>query len=267
MLVLSDALVLAESDEPGPDNAVIGWRNVVAYGYVSADTEDPDFPAANLANPATNLEWRALAAGASHVTVTTNEIDPIDYIAVARHNFASAAIAVKVEGYVSGAWTQMVQETMLPDDGPALFRFAPQSLSQIRLTLAAGSAAPRAAVVYVGRLLVLERKIWAGHVPMPHGRRTRVTNGRSESGTYLGRIVTGEWRETKVPLTLLTPAWVRAELDPFLAVALDLPFFFAWRPATYPREVGFGTLVNHPDPVNEAPSNLVSLELQITGIA
>ena len=418
-LILSSALVLAATvDGLSLDHPVVGWHNVVTAAGIVADSAEANYPASNLANPATHLEWRAGQAGNQYLTITTGEVDPIDYVAVARHNWGSGEIPVSIEGFISGVWTEIVEETMLADDGPALWRFTGQSLSQIRIRLqaSAGSVAgarttttiserdggvvfaaaytivdmtkalipgaivssigiystlagafkvkivkrnsvgnfdvvvsesfahpgggfvdhdlssaytipssgdyylaalndasisndvallissrafkigditgvaqsgftedgaaghmlpmrytynalPRAAVVYCGKSLVLERKLYVGHTPLPDGRRAQIVNSRAESGNFLGRIVLGETRKSTVPLSLISPAWFRSHMRPFLSAAVEAPFFFAWRPQTYPLETGFAWLLDDPMPAPVGPSNLLAFELKLGGIA
>jgi hypothetical protein len=267
-LVISSALVVAdEADDLSLDHPVIGWHTVVTAETIVATAANASYPASNLANPATHLEWRGTSTILQYITVTTNYVDEIDYVAVAKHNFSSAEIAVSIEGFISGVWTTIVEAVMLPDDGPALFRFTAQSLSQVRIKLAAGSEVPRAAVVYVGKLLVIERKVYAGHMSITDGIKVTVANGRSESGNFLGRIVLGEHRETTVPLSLITPAWFRSNMREFLTDGRDLPFFFAWRPQTYPREVGYGWLTEDPTPTPTPPSHLLAFDLKVSGVA
>jgi hypothetical protein len=270
MLVISSAVVVADAaDGLSLDHPVIGWHNVVTSTTIVATEEDPNYPASNLANPAENLEWRSDNDGTQYITITTNEVDPIDYLAVAGHNFFSEEIPTSVEGFIDGIWTEIVGEVMLPDDGPVLYRFEAQSISQIRLKLQVASDLhlPRAAVLYVGKLLVIERRIYAGHMPIVDGIKVSVANGRSESGKFLGRIVLGEWRETTIPLSLISPEWFRTYMRPFLKDGRDLPFFFAWRPETYPLEVGFGYLMEDPTPTPTAPSNLIAFDLKVSGVA
>lgn len=267
-LVISSALVLADvADGLSLDHPVIGWHNVVASSSIVADTEQANYPASNLANPATHLEWRAQGTTEQHLTIATNYVGAIDYVAVARHNFSSAQIPVSVEGYIGGAWTEIVEEVILPDDGPALFRFEAQPLAQVRIRLQSGSDAARAAVVYVGKLLVIERRVYAGHMAIPDGIKVSVANGRSESGNFLGRIILGQWRETSIPLSLISPAWFRTYMRPFLSGGRDRPFFFAWRPETYPREVGYGWLTEDPAPTPDNTSHLLAFDLKVSGIA
>lgn len=416
-LVISSAIVLAGAvDGLSLDHPVIGWHNVVTAGGIAATSAEANYPASNLANPATHAQWRAGQGGQQYLTITTGEVDPIDYIAVAGHNWGSGEIPVSVEGFISGVWTEIVEETMLADDGPALFRFASQSLSQIRFRLqasggsvagamttttirerdsginvggaytivdmtralipgaivssigiyssaagslkvkivkrnsagnfdvvvsesfahpgggfvdhellapytvpgsgdfylaalidasgtfdntAAGSRAykagdvtgagqsgftedstgttppmrytydalPRAAVIYCGKSLVLERRIYVGHTPLTDGRQSQIISNRSESGNFLGRVVLGQTRASKIPLSLISPDWFRANMRPFLAAAVEVPFFFAWRPQSYPLEVGFAWLVEDPEPAPVGPANLLAFDLTVGGIA
>lgn len=268
MIVISGNIVLQSVEAAELFNKpLVGWHNVITAAGVTADTAAANYPGSNLANPATNLEWRAADTSEQYITFDISYVDAIDYVGIAKHNFGSAGIPVSIEGFKDEAWTEIVGEITLPDDTPAMFQFAANSYSQVRIRLQSGGLAARAAVVYVGKLLVMERKIYVGHTPMPHARQSNITSARSETGNFLGRIVLGEWRETTVPLSLISAAWYRAYMDPFLAAAKEVPFFFAWRPNTYPREVGFGWLIEDPLPTPQGPSNRLSLELHVSGVA
>lgn len=267
-LVISQNFVLTDSTPEFPvtlDHPVIGWHSIVTAANIVADNEDANFPASNLANPSTHEGWRSDDDGTQYLTVTTGYVDDIDYVGIARHNFGSEQIPVRIE---DGAGNILVQEVMLPDDSPALFRFTAQSLATVKIRMAANAGQlPRAAVVYVGKLLVLERRIYVGHTPLTQARKINVQNGRSESGNFLGRIVLGAWRETVIPLSLLSPGWYRDHGgDEFLAVAQETPFFFGWRPETYPYEIGYCWLIEDPMPVPTAPSNRIAFDLKVSGI-
>jgi hypothetical protein len=268
MIVISSNLVLAQAaGAVDTDLPAVGYHNVVRSDSIVADTQEANFPASNLANPATHLEWRAADDSEQYITITTNEVDPIDYVGIARHNLGTAEIVVSVEANIDAVWTEIVEETMLPDDTPAVLRFAAASYSQVRIRLQTGSDTARIAVVYCGKLLDLERKVYVGHTPLPYARKIDVASNRSVSGNFLGRIILGEGRESTVPFSLFTPAWCRENLDPFLEAAEGIPFFFAWRPNTYPREVGFCDLMADPMPAPAGPSNLIAFDLKLNGVA
>lgn len=280
MIVISSSVVLAQGYAGGgvinANNPVIGWRNLVTAGNISATSEAAGYPASNLANPSTALRWRADDGGSppsgseQYVTVLLDTPDNVDYLAVARHNFATAQIPVSVEGLTDDGspevWTELVADVILPDNGPVIFRFNPQPLYAIRLRMQAGTVAPFAAVVYTGLLLVLQRRIYVGHTPMPMGRTAKITNARSENGDFLGRIVLNEKTETSVSLANLTPAWVREQLNPFLRAAVEIPFFFAWRPGAYPYETGYAWLTNDPQPSNQLANGMMQVALEMAGV-
>jgi hypothetical protein len=271
MIVISNSLVLAAPPSYQPNNPVIGWHNLVTPANVTASSEAADHPAVNLANPITapQARWQATATSAQTVEVAIDAVDPIDYVAIARHNLGTAHIPVMVEGSINSGvdWSELVQEVLLPNDAPALFRFSEQAPTNVRLSLGSGDAAASIAVLYVGKLLTLQRRIYVGHVPMPYGRSATVVNGKSEGGDYLGRIITSEQTGTAVSLQNITPAWYRAEMDPFIKASKDTPFFFAWRPADYPQEIGFAWMTNDPQPKNQRPNGMMQIDLQMTGIA
>ena len=269
-IVISGSFVVTDSTPEYPvtaDHPVIGWHNIVAATNIVATYEDPDYPASNLATALTHEEWRSEDDGEQFLTLTTGYVDDIDYVGVAKHNWGSDQIAVSLEGFIDGDWVELVAERLLTDDSPLLFRFTAQSLSQVRIRLQAPTdVLPRAAVVYVGKLLTLERKIWNDHVPIPHGRRTEIQNGRSESGNFLGRIVLGAWRESVIPLSLLSPGWVREYAQEFLVAAATTPFFFGWRPETYPAEVGYCWTTEDPIPAPKSPANVIAFDLKVSGV-
>lgn len=177
-----------------------------------------------------------------------------------------SAFIVEDQAYDQWGWAELVEESVPADDGPLLLQFVAQPLVAVRLRMATGDAAPEAAVMYVGKLLQMARKLYQGHSPIKHARKTKAVNGRSESGNFLGRIVTTEWNESSAAFSLLTPEWYRSDLDAFLAEGKDLPFFFAWRPSSYPAEVGYAFLTNDPTPVNASPHGLIAIELAMSGV-
>lgn len=271
-VVISGDFVLTQvADFPlTEDHPVIGWHNIVTSTNVSADTEEQNYPASNVGNPATHLEWRADDTTEQYLTITTGFGEDIDYLAIAKHNLSSGEIPVSI-GYFDTSsppvWVELISEMMLVDDGPVLFRFTAQSLATIEIKLGSGVDPARIAVVYVGQLLTLERKIYVGHTPMPHGRKNDVQNGMSETGNFLGRVVLGSWRESTIPLSLIDPDWYREYMDPFLAVAASTPFFFAWRPETYPLEVGYGWLTEDPAPTPAGQGgNRIAFDLKVRGV-
>lgn len=274
MLVISRALVLAEGDESSADNGVILWDNLVTVSNIAAVSEDVSHPAINVANPATHLYWLGgVNTGDEYLTVTTNSLEEIDGLGVARHNFGSANIVVSVEGCEDlsespQVWTEIVEERLLADDAPLLFRFTPQVLAGIRLRMQQGDDVPEAGVLYVGPMLVLERsiRIDADHTPITMGRVTKVVNGMSESGNFLGRMLINEYRESGAEFDHFTPAWYRSNFDPFIVASKQVPFFYAWNPTEYPLEVGYVWMMGDPRPEVDPVTRRIGIALKYQGI-
>jgi hypothetical protein len=273
-IVVAPGLVVSPGiDGLNANSPIIGYQSLVTSGNVTATTTQQGAPASHLANPSTVLKWRASSAITDQVlTVTLETADDLDYVSIAGHNFGSGQMPVSVEGLTGSppVWGALVPATLLANDGPVIFRFPPQPLAAIRVRIQPSGvlppAAPVAAVLYAGKLLVLQRRIYVGHTPMPYGRKLTVANHRSIAGAFLGRIVLSEKTTTGIDLQNLTPAWYRSQFEPFLIAAKEIPFFFGWRPGSYPHEVGFAWLTNDPQPKNQRANGMMQVSLDLEGI-
>jgi len=268
MIVVSSAVVLVDGAGANANSPVFGIHTIVTISNVAADGADTGHPVTNVANPATHNYWLGEDNSAQNLTVITGYEDDLDYVGVAGHNFGTDAIAVKIQGQYEdgGAWSDLSTEFLPADDRPIIFRFDPQSLYGARLVMATGAAPPRVAVLYVGKLLVMQRRVYVGHAPINYAGAVEATNGLSESGQFLGRIVTGETYGTAFNFDNVNAAWFRTYMAPFLQTAKQEPFFFAWRPGTYPLETAYGWLTQPPRPTNSRGNGMMAIELQIGGL-
>lgn len=283
MIITAPELEAAPVEDEDLTFPVMCWQNLVDTDNVTGTTAEEGYPVSNLANPSTNLIWRGTADTDSpfadqYLTVTING-DEFDSLAIARHNFGTLGILVSVEINTDDSpddWSEVIEPQILPDDSPTIFRFLPQNAGSpttavfgVRLRLQGDIDSPyegpELAVLFVGRSLVFERGVQGTYTPLPFGRVANVISGRAESGDFLGRIVTGSKTESSALFRGLTPAWVRANLDPFLEVAHEQPFFFAWSPDTYPLETGYAWLSNDPQPGFDI-DGYVEISFEMTGV-
>ena len=247
MLVISSSLVLVPgSPTLDPALPLIGWQNQVTTGNLVADTANVDFPASNVANQSTVQRWVAGDQTEQFITVTIGTTDPIDYLAVARHNFGSASIAVAVEGYTQVGisppgpiWETLVGPRMLGDDSPLMFRFPAQSLAGIRLHLYPGAVPATAAVLYVGKLLVMEIGMQLNYTPLKDGRVANAVTGVSANGNLLGRIVINQYAQSTAIFSYLDGDWFIENMRDFISALPEQFFFFVWDPEDHPDEVGY----------------------------
>jgi hypothetical protein len=272
MLYNSPALFLDNSGDFNENSPLIAYDN--STGSIAATTSNALYPASNLMNPATHLLWKGtVSTGTEYLTATLAGVKNVECVGIARHNFHSIGATVSLEGATAlDGFGAPVYSTLVPakvptDASPILFRFNPALYISLRVRLdVAGSTPPQAAVFYACPLLVLQRRIYVGHTPLNFGRSTKVSNGRSESGNYLGRVVTGEGRSTSFSIQNMTPNWARVFFDPFIAAAAEAPFFFAWRPGSYPSEIGYAWLTNDARLVNQRTNGMMQIDVELSGI-
>jgi hypothetical protein len=255
---------------------LIGSQNFITTTNIASGSAAVGFPLFNIANPATHLKWKAnTPTGSENIDIFPGPFT-IDYIGIAGHNLGSGAFSIFVSDMGTSPPTGLLDPTFaigVTDDSPLILRFNPGVYSQLRLTMSSGNspASPQAqiAVMYCGKLLILERgiKVDVTHVPITYGRKSRVVNGMSESGNFLGRVVLSESRESRAEFFGFTPTWWRSNMPTFLATAINRPFFWAWAPTAYPLETGYAWLLNDPQP-EVSPDHLrIALTLDMAGIA
>jgi len=273
MIIVSNSLVLSAAEAAFPAGTPwIGYENLVNIYNITSITEEDGFPVTNLANTATHLKWIGTGtSGSEYITIQTNSNELIDYVGIAKHNFGSAGIAVSIEGLTSNsppAWVEIVQPTIPSNDWPIIARFTASAWTHVRIRLQQNGFVPQAAVVYVGKLLVLERSINLNpHVPINYGRRTKIVTGMSETGNFIGRIMLAEYRESKAEFEWFTPDFYRSNIDAFLATAANSPFFWAWSPVEYPLECSYAWLINDAEPQTDPATRRVALTLEMRAVA
>lgn len=279
MLVFASNIVLSDEDDALPDGTpLILWDSVVTISNISADSEDADFPATNMANPATNQEWRGASDSPTptevDIDIAVNSVDLIDAVGIARHNFGTEQIAVTIMSVTADSPADPVTLAgpQIPaNDEPMLFVFTERAFQTLRIRLTVPAATvPRAAVVYAGELLRCERGYDVGteFTPPRFARKTVAVNGMSHAGDFLGRIITSQSIEgSQAVFRHFTAAWYRENFDPFVAAAQrDTPFFFAWSPDDYPYEIAYAWFADDPMPLTSPVTSRIGVTLRLDGI-
>jgi hypothetical protein len=268
MIYLAPALVAAPYSV-NANSPRIGYHNIVTADNLAADEEEVGYPVTNLANPATypRAAWRGTSTAEQYVTVVQAATD-VDYFGIARHNLGSTGASVQLQGSDNGSdWDDVSIEVNPGQDWVLMLHFTPVSYAQWRLRIVPGTAAPEIAVFYLGTLLTLQRNIYVGHTPLVYGRNKSVVTGKSESGQFMGRTTRREFLQSAVDLKNLTPAWFRSHLDPFLdECQAGKPYFWAWRPGSYPAEVGYAWIEGTPSISNQSPNGLMQAGWSMQGI-
>lgn len=269
MIVISSSVVLSPSVAEIVDarNPRICWQNVVTPESVSADEETDDEPAVNIANPATYLRWRGTSTDQQSVQVSLSAAKEVNYFAIAKHNLGSTGATLTFQSSTDGStWSNVTSPAVLNTDYVVIHEFDIVFARYFRLLITPGTEPPSVAVLYIGRTLVLQRRIYVGHTPLPYGRKTTVSNGRSESGEFLGRVLRRQFLESSVDLQNVTPTWYREYFEPFARSATTRPFFWSWRPASYPDECGYAWLTDDVKMSNQRSNGYVQCSFSMQGV-
>jgi hypothetical protein len=268
MIHISSSVVLGPLGDPVDGrNPRIGWHNLVTAENVSADEQADGEPAVNLANPATYLRWRGTTTDEQSVQVTLSAAADVNYVAIAKHNLGSSGATIQFQSSTDGStWDDVTSAIVLNTDYVVIYEFDTVFAQYFRLLITPGSEPPSIAVLYIGEILVLQRRIYVGHTPLPYGRKTTMSNGRSESGEFLGRVLRRQFLESSVDMQNLTPTWYRQYFEPFVEAAKTQPFFWCWRPSSYPNECGYAWLVDDVKMQNARSNGMVSASFSMQGV-
>jgi hypothetical protein len=252
--------------DPGDDPAgvpLIGYETLITS--ITASSTETGFPASNLLNPATHLIWKASADSPTDTILTISISGSVNYIGIAKHNFFESGATIALG---TGASPNLISGVTAEDTLPMIFRISPQTGS-LTLSIIGGSVAAQAAVIYAGELLVLERsvKVDAQHMDVVHARQSAALGGMSESGNFLGRVLTSEWRESQAEFAWFTPDWYRTYFEPFAESAMTEPFFWAWNPDEYPDETAFAWIIEDIRPETDPATRRIAATISMRAIA
>lgn len=279
MIVYRQAFVLSEAAAGRPlTYPRIGyqtWARDLGLGAssVTVSSEDADGPRDAPLRPDTAEYWLPTALPATWV-LDLGSGQTIDYVGIAGHTIGSKGCTVKVEtsdGSLAGSpseqvWTTFAQEVLPADDAPLLFLAEGVSARYVRIRLTGPGAAPRLAVIYAGKVLAMQRPIYGGHTPITLSRNTTLRQTLSRGGQFIGQTFERHGVQTSASFRHLDADWVRESFDPFVKEARKYPYFFAWRPGTWPLEVGYVWTDKDIAPSNMGMRDLMQVSWPMQGI-
>jgi len=126
-------------------------------------------------------------------------------------------------------------------------------------------AVARLPVISCGKALVMSKRIAGPHKPIDLSRVTEISGLMSKGGQFVGQSVRRRGVQTNVAFKNLDPDWYRTYLDPFAEFASTTPYFFAWNPLGYPKEVGYVQTKQDISPVYNEILNLMDVSWDMEG--
>ena len=235
---------------------------------VSASSAAANFPADAAQRPDTFEYWKPTTFPAIW-TADLGAAKVVDAVGIASHQCGTTAVGLKVQWSVDNASWYDATDTVYPaDNGEVLFLFAPQLARYWRLYMTASGSPteyPQVGVIYIGRSLPMQRSLYAGHSPITLSRQTTLRNQLSEGGHFLGQSIQRRGLTGAAAFRFLEPVWYRDYFDPFAKSARRYPYFFAWRPETYTKEVAYAWTREDIAPTNSGAPNFVDVSFNMQG--
>jgi hypothetical protein len=254
---------------PDENNPHIGYQSWVMDREdddISVSSELSTGPKDAILRPDTFEHWQGDALPAT-LTIDLGQARSVDYVGIAGHTIGTDDASVLVE-YSSDDinYTTFADSASPAGNTPLLFLDEEISRRYWRITLTGSGDVPKIAVIYIGQVLVMLRKIYGGHSPAVLSRDTLLYNNMSDGGQFLGQYVRRRGVNGAVNLTNLPASWYRENFDPFVKAARENPFFFAWRPIDWPDEIAFGWTDKNIQPVNMGIRDLMQVKFDFHGI-
>lgn len=269
---ISQDLYLSGTLEDGYRNAnnpLIGYENLLAEGDIEATYEETDFPVTNIQNVSTGEYWKSTDNyNVQYITMQVG-VSKVNYCGIAGHNLTGAEIKLQRRDDPGDPWTD-VTDPLIPGDNHAIMWYFEDVTTSAywRLYIEPSEGiAPRIAIIYIGEVLVLSRRAYVGHTPVTDSQRTRYSTGISRSSQFLGRVVNGQTQGVSLAQNNVDPSFYRSYIRPFKLHAETAPFFMAWRPSTYPEEVGFCWTTTDITPKNSLANGYLNFSIDGDALA
>jgi hypothetical protein len=266
VIISSDLIIADLNGSVVPlKNSRIGHQTYTRTGSVVASSSQTGFPAAAAKNPLTYEFWRPVSLPATW-RLDIGSAQEVDYVGIAAHSLGSTGCTVHVEYSTNDSTWTTVSSLLAGQDGPIMFLFMPITARYWRIRIT-GSTIPSVGVVYIGKALAMQRPIYSGHTPITLSRVTEMRPNKSEGGQWLGRSIIRRGSQTQAEYRHLEASWVRTHFDKFIKDATRYPYFFAWRPSTYPEDVGYVWTSDDITPSNMGVRDYMSVSWAMEGIA
>ena len=240
----------------------IGIESITRTGTVTASSAANGFPASAAKNPLTWQFWRPTSVPAWW-KVDAGSAQSVDYVGIAAHTLSSNTVAVEYSDDDSN-WTTLISHSPT-DNSPIMFLFEAVTARYWRIVI--GGIVASVGVVYIGKVLEMQRACYSGLTPINFNRSTIIRPNRSEGGQWLGRSVIREGSSMSVSYRHLDYDWYKDNFDPFVEQARIYPFFFAWRPEGYPETVGYVWTTDDIAPSTMGIRDLVQVGFDMQGLA
>jgi hypothetical protein len=246
--ITTQATVITETGEL--KLARLLYDNLGRAATISASTEAAGFPAQALAYPDTVAYWLPTALPA-WVKWDFGSAISINAFGMAAHSLGLNNCTLQIQYSANDAdWSNASDAHSIEHDEAALLLFPAQSARYWRAYITGAGDEPYIAVAYIGNPLVMPRPIYGGISPPNLSRVTEYTADESEGGQFVSQAIKRKGFIGRVSYKHLSASWYRDSFDPFVRHARLYPYFYAWRPGSFPDEVIYARTIEDIHPSN-----------------
>jgi hypothetical protein len=222
----------------------IGYKNLFTTSgvTVSASDEAAGYPKENAYDWLSYDSWGQSALGTSWLRASFVSAKTADYMAVWGHNLADVGGSAQPQYSTDGGtiWNDAATAVAPTTNRTLFFSFASTSAADWRCKIVTTTGVSYVSGIQIGDVLTLQTGMRPGFLPPNMNQETTLTTYRSEKGVFLGGSKIREGIAGSINLTLLTPAWVRSDWEPFLDhCRTPYPFVFSWDSTNHPTEAVF----------------------------
>lgn len=267
MLHIAPSIVLDADAVSSLAYPAVLWQSLVTAAGITADEEDADYPATNLANPQTSSLWKGETTGDQDIVFDVDPTDAIDAVGIARHNLGSTHCGMQIYGKTAdvGASFELLADLSPGDDADILAIVGAGYYVQIKISLAPDATIPQMAVVYVGTLLRMSKGLIPGFAPPADALQTSLLSGIAENGDFLDDVIVSQRRSSSFTLRPQAGSWYRDNVRPWLEARS--PFFFAWSPLSHSGEASFAKFDGDPQVTLGGYRDYFDVSFKLTALA
>lgn len=264
-VIISSSMVLGAPLEVPLTHARIGYQSMIQESttVLAATSEAVGFDINAIKEYNTYEYWQATSTDEQIISITPSPSTTANYLGISTHNLGTIGATLSLQYSEDNSTWVTIEAFVVADDSARMVLFSDFRAPFWRVVLSGMSAPPTIGVMFLGKVLAMQRAIYQGHTPINLSRQTELRPTKSEGGQWLGRSVIRKAIQTSYSWSNLKADWYRANFDPFVEAALTQPFFIAWRPETYPLEVAYAWTSGDIAPTNSGPKDYMSVGFSV----
>lgn len=213
------------------------WDSVLTRATITANHEDADGPAVNVAYQATNRAWIYDHVDDAVLTITLSSAEMCNIVGFAAHTMIG--LDVKVQYWTGAAWVNATSFVTPADNTPFMVRFGAQTATIWRVIVVGGAF--HLGVVYLGAALSVPGVVQPPHTPLQLCETVEVGDGaQSISGQFLGADIAVYGGDATVSFEVQLPSFVLSDFAAFRSWFNRAGcFFIACAPDAWPDDMGY----------------------------